>query len=90
MGEAKKTKIKYLILHSVQYTILFIPTFYFLQINMLWLAWLLGTHILIDNYKFVIAWNKYIRGAKEIPLHWFLVVQDQILHVLVIIPIITL
>ncbi len=87
-AKLKKTKIKYLILHSIQYTALFIPVFYVLEISMLWLIWLLGTHLLIDNYKFVTAWNKYIRRAKQTPQDWFLVAQDQILHVLAIIPII--
>ena len=85
----KKTKsFKYRFLHVIQYTILFIPVFYFLEINPLWLIWVFSTHLFIDSYKFVEFWNKKIRNRGAETPNWVLITQDQILHVLVLIPLI--
>ena len=84
----KKKNFKYLLYHCIQYTILFIPALYLLGISQIWLIWIFITHLAIDNYWFVNTWNKYIKRAKTPIPDWHLVVQDQILHVIVLVPII--
>jgi len=86
----KKTQFKYLLYHCIQYTMIFIPVFFFLKINFLWLIWIFLSHLLIDNYVFVNSWNKYVRRSKKTPPDFVLVTQDQILHILALIPIILL
>jgi hypothetical protein len=71
-----------LLLHSVQYSLLFLPVFYLGGLNMLWTFWLFGTHLLIDDYRFVTWVNKKLGREKH--ADWFPVVQDQILHLLVL------
>lgn len=86
-GVNKMTNFKYLLYHCIQYSILFLPVLYFLKINLLWSVWIFVTHLAIDNYKFVTFWNKYVkRISKPLP-NWFPVVQDQIIHILVLIPV---
>ena len=83
-----KIKIfKYRFFHCIQYSILFIPVLYFLQINLLWVLWIFITHLYIDSYRFVKWWNKNITKSNKPPL-WFMIVQDQILHILVLIPVV--
>jgi len=82
----EKTKnYKARLLHCLQYTVFFIPVFYFLNINYSWLLWIFGTHFLIDDRKFLIWWNKSIKRAQN-PLDWIIIVQDQVLHILVLVP----
>jgi hypothetical protein len=84
----KKVKIfKYRFLHSIQYTILFIPVLYYLNINLLWLVWIFITHLLLDDYKFVNWWNRNIKREKS-KINWLIIVEDQIFHILVLIPLI--
>jgi hypothetical protein len=84
----KKEKIaKYRFFHSIQYIILFIPVLYILNISLLWLIWLFLTHFLLDDYKFVNWWNKHIKGNKG-KIVWLIIVEDQILHILALIPLI--
>lgn len=89
-GAKKRKVLKYLFYHSIQYAIIFIPILYFLEINLLWTIWLFITHLALDNYKFIETWNKYIKRVKpqyNLP-PWYTTVQDQILHIIVLIPII--
>ena len=89
-GENKIKHFKPRFFHAIQYSIVFLPVLYFLRLNMLWVLWIFVTHLLIDSYKFVNWWNIRIRKTtKEVP-GWFLVVQDQILHILVLLPIVIL
>jgi len=83
----KTKKFKPRFYHCIQYTILFLPVLYFLQINLLWLIWIFLTHLFIDSYKFVNWWNKKVKMEKETPRE-ILTVQDQILHILVLIPLV--
>lgn len=84
----KKTKeFKPLLYHSIQYTIPFLLVFYLMNLPLYWAIYLWATHMLIDNRKFLDWWNKTIKGAKKAPF-WLVVVQDQILHLLVLVPII--
>ncbi len=84
----KQSNLKYRFYHSIQYTVLFLPVFYFLNINFLWLFWIFFTHLYIDSYSFVKGWNKFIKGDKNSPM-WLQTVQDQILHILVLIPLLS-
>lgn len=84
-----KVKIfKYRFLHSVQYTILFVPVLYLLNISLLWLIWIFITHLFIDSYKFVNWWNKKIRARSIETPAWVIMVQDQIMHILILAPVI--
>ncbi len=78
---------KYRLLHSIQYTLLFVPVLYLLNINLLWLIWIFATHLFIDSYKFVNWWNLKVKGEKA-KLRWIIVTEDQILHILVLVPLI--
>lgn len=89
-GETKQKIFKSRLLHCIQYTLVFIPALYFLKINMYWLIWIFITHLLIDDYKFVNWWNKNIKRITRPVPDWFMVVQDQILHVLVLVPVVLL
>ncbi|MCK5149304.1 DUF3307 domain-containing protein [Candidatus Pacearchaeota archaeon] len=84
---SKITNAKPRFFHSLQYTILFIPVLYLIKINLFWLIWIFVTHFFIDDYKFVNWWNKKIKGEKN-KIQWLIMVQDQILHILVLVPLI--
>ena len=86
-GETKQVIFKSRLFHAIQYSILFIPVLYFLNINLLWVLWIFITHLLIDDYKFVNLWNKYIKRITRPVPDWFLVVQDQTIHILVLVPV---
>ena len=83
-----KVKVtKYRFFHCIQYLILFIPVLYFLKINLLWLFWIFLSHFFIDDYKILTWWSKSVHKEKK-PLFWLMIVRDQILHVLVLIPLV--
>ena len=82
----KLNSLKYRFFHCVQYTVLFLPVLYLLNLNLLWLFWIFFTHLLIDDYTFIKWWNR-VKKDKNPPA-WVETVQDQILHVLVLIPIV--
>ncbi len=85
----QKTKIfKYRFLHAIQYTILFVPILYLLKINLLWIIWIFITHLFIDSYKFVTFWNNNIRNRGVKTPDWIIITQDQILHIITLIPLI--
>jgi len=77
----KKDKFKYLLFHSIQYTIIFIPFLYILKINLLWALWIFGMHLILDNRKFLKWWNTKVMKKKKIPSIVELV-QDQTLHII--------
>jgi hypothetical protein len=85
----KKIKIfKYRFLHSLQYILLFIPVLYLLNISLFWLIWIFATHLFIDSYKFVNFWNNKIRSRGLETPRGIIIVQDQILHLVVLIPVV--
>ncbi len=83
----KSKNVKYRFFHVIQYTIPFILVLYLLNINLLWLIWIFLTHFFLDSYRFVNWWNRKIKGEKE-KITWLIMVEDQILHILVLIPVI--
>lgn len=85
----KTEKFMPLFYHSLQYTIPFILAFYFLEINLLFSILIFGSHLAIDNRKVLNWWNKKIRGEKNFP-DWAVMVQDQTLHILVILAVVFL
>lgn len=85
----KTTKFKPLLYHSIQYTVLFLAIFYFLGINLLWGLWIFSTHLLIDNRKFLNWFNHKLKKDPKVPM-WVMYVQDNIIHLLVLIPILIL
>jgi hypothetical protein len=79
--------------HSIQYAVIFLPVLYFLNINMFWALYLLATHFVVDTYIPVRLWNRHIRnaiGKKKIPKNEppssVEKVEDQIIHILLLIP----
>jgi len=94
-GMNKIRKFSARLLHSIQYALIFLPVFYFLHINFLWLIYLFATHFIVDTYIPVQLWNKYIRNAvkrkslpKNEPPRSVIIVEDQIIHILLLIPLI--
>jgi len=83
----KREKKKYLFYHSLQYTILFLIAFYFLNISFYWGIWIFLTHLIIDDYRLLRWWNTKVKREKKTP-EWLTIVQDQILHILALIPIV--
>lgn len=80
---AKKLKFfRPLLFHSIQYAIPFLVAFYFLGINMLWTLLIFGSHLAIDNKKFLLWWNRVVK-RDNVP-EWVMMVQDQVLHLIVI------
>lgn len=80
----KTKKFIPLFLHSIQYSLVFVPVFILLKINLLWLLLLFFSHLAIDNYKFIEWWNKKVMKRSEM-LTLIAIVQDQVLHFLVLI-----
>ena len=81
-----KTKsFKPLLYHSLQYTALFVIPFYLLELNWLCLPLIFLTHLAIDSRKPLIWWNKVVKREKN-PPEWLVILQDQILHIIVLIP----
>jgi len=84
---SKATNAKHRIFHSLQYALFFVPVLWLLQINLLWIFWIILTHFLIDDYNFVNWWNVHVKKEKK-KILWLNMVEDQILHILVLIPLI--
>ncbi|MCD4666491.1 DUF3307 domain-containing protein [archaeon] len=87
-GENKIKHFKPRLYHCIQYSVVFLPVLYFLHINLLWVFWIFLTHLFIDDYKFVNWWNKKIKRISEPLPRWFVLAQDQILHILVLVPLV--
>ena len=92
-GSTKIKNWKTRFLHSIQYSIIFLPVFYFLSISLYWGFYLFITHFIIDSYIPVTFWNKHIRNAinkrkikKGEPPVFITIVEDQIIHILLLIP----
>ena len=83
----KRENAKPRLFHCIQYTILFIPILYLLKLNFIWLGWIFLTHFFIDDYKFINWWNRKLKKEKKTP-EWMKIVQDQTLHLLVLVPIV--
>lgn len=93
-GDLKYKSKKHLAYHSIQYALIFLPVFYFLGINYLWTIYLFVAHFIIDTRIPIDLWNENIRNAiskksiaKGKPDFFIKVVEDQILHILLLIPI---
>jgi len=73
--------------HSIQYSVIFFPVLFFLNISLYWGFYLFITHFIIDSYVPVRLWDK-IRdiGSKQESPMWLMTVQDQIIHMLLLIP----
>jgi hypothetical protein len=87
-GSWAKDKIhhfKPLLYHSIQYTIPFLIAFYFMDISLLWGLLIFASHFIIDNRQILNWWNR-VRGEKNCP-EWIILVQDQALHLVIIIAI---
>jgi hypothetical protein len=84
---SKSSNAKHRFFHSLQYTALFIPVLYLLNISLLWIIWIFLTHFFIDDYKIVNWWNVHIKKEKN-KLPWLNMVEDQILHILILVPLI--
>ncbi|MCS7134791.1 MAG: DUF3307 domain-containing protein [Candidatus Pacearchaeota archaeon] len=82
LAREKTKKFSCLLLHSIQYILPFLFLFFFMKISFFWLPILFVSHLLIDNYALVKAWNKLL-GRKRTP-DWLLVIEDQILHLTVL------
>ena len=86
----KHIQLKALIFHCSIYTIGFIPVFWFLDINFLWLIVILVSHFIIDQNSIVLWILEKLKGIKEEKVSeslWtlFIIGIDQILHASVLI-----
>jgi hypothetical protein len=88
-ANAKHKDWRIRLLHSIQYAVIFLPVLLFLNISLYWMLYLLATHFIVDSYIPVKSWNK-IRdlGSKKKSPVWLMIVQDQIIHILLLIPLI--
>ena len=84
---------KWNLFHSLQYTLIFLPVLYFLNISLYWAIYLFAAHFITDTYLPVNLWNKYIRNAinknkipKNEPPNSVEAVEDQIIHLLILLP----
>jgi hypothetical protein len=84
---SKGNNAKHRLFHSLQYAIVFAPVLYLLGINLLWLIWIFLNHFIIDDYKIVNWWNVHIKKEKT-KISWLIMVEDQILHILMLVPLI--
>jgi len=82
----KATQFRPRLYHCIQYTIPFLIIFYFININFLWGIWIFASHLYLDSYALINWWDSNITGSKRLP-KWFLVMQDQVLHILTLIPV---
>ena len=92
-GLNKHTRLKALIFHCSIYTIGFIPVFWFLNINFLWLIVIFASHFIIGQNSIVLWILEKLKGVKEEKTSesiWTLLLigTDQMLHVFVLILII--
>jgi len=76
------------VLHSIQYALIFLPVLYFLNISLLWIIYLSVTHFIIDSYIPVSLWHKYYHAifSKAKTPSFVSIVDDQIIHILLLIP----
>jgi hypothetical protein len=84
---SKSSNVKHRLFHSFQYVVLFVPVLYFLNISLFWIIWIFLTHFFIDDYNLVNWWNVHIKREKN-KIIWLNMVEDQILHILILIPLI--
>ena len=78
-----------LFIHSLCYTLLFIPVLYFYQLNVYSLLLLFATHLILDNRKFENWWIKVIKQTRKENIGenlWLIltIVVDQVFHLLVL------
>lgn len=74
-----------LLTHCTNYTLCYVPTFLFFEINLCWLVFIFGGHLFIDRRSPVIWLRKYVtRNSDEniSATFWITIVMDQILHML--------
>ena len=86
----KHTRLKALIFHCFIYTIGFIPVFWLLNINFLWLIVIFVSHFIIDQNSIVLWLLEKFKGIEKEKVSeslWtlFLIGIDQILHASVLI-----
>jgi|WetSurMetagenome_2_1015567.scaffolds.fasta_scaffold124730_2 hypothetical protein len=84
---SKSSNAKHRLFHSLQYTVLFVPVLCLLDISLFWIVWIFLTHFFIDDYKLVNWWNFHVKKEKN-KIPWLNMVEDQILHILILVPLI--
>ena len=79
----KSSSFSSLLAHCSVYSVLFAPVLFVYGASLWWLAWIFGTHLAVDNGRFVRWWSRVVNGNEQPPF-WLLVVRDQVLHLLVL------
>lgn len=82
----KHSDLRSLVIHCAQYTATFIPVLFVYGLSIWWALWIFLLHVAVDNGKFVQWWSIHVTGQKK-PDFWLLVVRDQVLHLLVLVPV---
>lgn len=85
----KSKKILPLFIHSLVYTISFIPAFYFYNFKWEYLSILFISHMILDNRKFEVWWINRIKKTKkeDVSNHlWtiLLIGVDQVFHLAIL------
>lgn len=84
----KKKRGIFLYMHCFLYTLCFIPLFWWLEVNLLWLIFISLSHLIIDSQgKFIpIIVNKILREENEKDVFFKAIYfgLDQALHLLII------
>lgn len=76
--------------HCLVYTLCFIPIFWLMQINWLWLLLIFWSHMFLDRRWPVIWWIKHVKRTSDETiknLFWLVIAVDQIMHILILVPI---
>lgn len=90
MAKEKGKRWTPLVVHVGIWTACLVPAAVWL-FNPLWLAWLAGTHLLLDGTGFVSWWVTTIKRVPQAELRgsawWLTVVVDQVFHLLAFVPV---
>ena len=76
--------------HCIGYTLCFVPVFLLYSLNWWWLALIFGSHMFLDRRWPVIWWIRVVKRTSDetiSKLFWLVVAVDQIMHLLILVPI---
>lgn len=76
-----------IIAHCATYTICFIPVLMFLGAPLWWLAWVFGTHVVLDRRWPVVLWRRCIKRDSALGIEqtaWLTIALDQTFHLCVL------
>jgi hypothetical protein len=79
---------RHIVSHSLKYTLCFLPVFWHLHIDYLWLAFIFVTHLVVDRRWLIIGFRKLLKHESEEAIaktFWITIMLDQTVHLAVIV-----